>query len=657
MRVKRIKCNQFLGLSDVDLTLPHKSGITAVTGSNGSGKTSLLKLINTAVARAGLGSEYQAGLSREWIKEDYDFSVELQFSERELIGFSEFASTMPYSPVSPEITTSWNGTLVVEKSFDELDPHSPSKVVRTFGEVDPVHSDYLVNALTNFFNQRSHLKSVFIDANRAYPGDQNRSFYYASFDDLDNFQHKRDYAAAKSLDAYNQILDYLSLMEGRSLTRSRGRSRTQENDDQNFLIGYLDPLEDIRMVLASALPHLELLYIDPAERMAYFKRGNTDIPFSHLSGGEREIVFIAAQMMRMKVNDGILLIDEPELHLNPELVRRLIESISLLTGDEQVFLATHSYEVVESIGADRTLLIERNEDTTPTALSILSDSPVTLTLTNTLGRVGFSHLNQTVVMVEGGLNSLRAAPRFELLLQGIDGVAVVKHGTTKKDVINRFRVIAEFAALEDVSIRTACIVDMDFDSPYGEHDREGDGVYQTRSNEIENIFLEPESLLKALQLVDPSVSEIQGLMDSLIDSRAGRWIWGHMFYFNNPQWKTQSTDWKALKEIQKQFERLDWDTCMVNLSDYETRLDELVEQGASALQQSYRAFESLRSDDERWRHCLGKELLSDLASKFGWSDGGQRLEKLVVRIWHESEGELPVDVLQLREFVRARSAG
>src|SRR5699024_3225584 len=141
-------------------------------------------------------------------------------------------------------------------------------------------------------------------------------------------------------------------------------------------------------------------------------------------------------------------------------------------------------------GAERTILLEWESDKNQTMHSVLADSPILLTLTNTLGRIGFSTFNQTLVMIEGGQDSLRAAPRFDAILAGLENFAVIKYGSTRADVLDRHKVISEFVALEEVTLSAVAIVDMDFDSLNCEGAREDGHVYWPFCNEIENLFME-----------------------------------------------------------------------------------------------------------------------------------------------------------------------
>ena len=93
----------------------------------------------------------------------------------------------------------------------------------------------------------------------------------------------------------------------------------------------------------------------------YFARPDQPQPFEYnvLSAGEKEVVDILSDLYLRQgdYNDTIFLIDEPELHINAAIQRKLFIEINNLVGNScQIWVATHS------IGFLRTLQEELNED-------------------------------------------------------------------------------------------------------------------------------------------------------------------------------------------------------------------------------------------------------------------------------------------------------
>jgi hypothetical protein len=79
------------------------------------------------------------------------------------------------------------------------------------------------------------------------------------------------------------------------------------------------------------------------------------------SSGELEWVTLAGQLI-VDEFDGILLIDEPELHLHPQWQARLLPALRKLAPRAQILLATHSaYPWDQALPFQRVLLLPAND--------------------------------------------------------------------------------------------------------------------------------------------------------------------------------------------------------------------------------------------------------------------------------------------------------
>ena len=78
----------------------------------------------------------------------------------------------------------------------------------------------------------------------------------------------------------------------------------------------------------------------------YFKKGNvSDFPYANLSSGEKEVIDIILDLIvkTQDYNETIFCIDEPELHLNTAIQRKLLVEIEKLIPENcQLWVATHS---------------------------------------------------------------------------------------------------------------------------------------------------------------------------------------------------------------------------------------------------------------------------------------------------------------------------
>lgn len=87
-------------------------------------------------------------------------------------------------------------------------------------------------------------------------------------------------------------------------------------------------------------------------------KGVPSFSFDGLSSGQKEVISTLFLIWRhTRKAPGIILIDEPELHLNPEWQSGFVRQIQKLTPESQIIMATHSEDVWGSVPEDRRILL------------------------------------------------------------------------------------------------------------------------------------------------------------------------------------------------------------------------------------------------------------------------------------------------------------
>ncbi len=80
--------------------------------------------------------------------------------------------------------------------------------------------------------------------------------------------------------------------------------------------------------------------------------------FDGLSSGQKEIISTLFLIWNYtRTQSGIILIDEPELHLNPEWHRGFIHHLYRLAPRNQYIIATHSEDIFSAVDKDRRILL------------------------------------------------------------------------------------------------------------------------------------------------------------------------------------------------------------------------------------------------------------------------------------------------------------
>ncbi len=79
------------------------------------------------------------------------------------------------------------------------------------------------------------------------------------------------------------------------------------------------------------------------------RKDGAEIPVNDLSSGEIEVLTMAGWFTMNDYRGGIVLIDEPELHLHEEWHCAIMRALRVLLPDTQIIVATHSAEILDSV--------------------------------------------------------------------------------------------------------------------------------------------------------------------------------------------------------------------------------------------------------------------------------------------------------------------
>ncbi|HEU4962570.1 MAG TPA: AAA family ATPase [Bacilli bacterium] len=88
--------------------------------------------------------------------------------------------------------------------------------------------------------------------------------------------------------------------------------------------------------------------------------GSDTYSFDGLSSGQKEIISTLFLIWKhTRENPGLVLIDEPELHLNAEWHRKFIRHLMKMAPENQYIIATHSEDIFDSVEEDRRIMIAK----------------------------------------------------------------------------------------------------------------------------------------------------------------------------------------------------------------------------------------------------------------------------------------------------------
>ncbi len=82
---------------------------------------------------------------------------------------------------------------------------------------------------------------------------------------------------------------------------------------------------------------------------------------SELSGGEKQLYYKAILFDKLRPQNSLIMVDEPETSLHPAWQQEVLKLYNNIQGDNQVILATHSPHIIASIHPDNLFILNINE--------------------------------------------------------------------------------------------------------------------------------------------------------------------------------------------------------------------------------------------------------------------------------------------------------
>ena len=143
------------------------------------------------------------------------------------------------------------------------------------------------------------------------------------------------------------------------------------------------------------------------DRQLMYMEEEQQLGIGALSSGELEVLRIAFDFILREPSHCIVFFDEPELHLHPELLSRLIMTLRGIGESNQFILATHSAELISSsLDESVIFLTPPKEDGGNQAVKIEPTGDVAGALHQLGQSLGVVSLGKKIVLIEGSDASL-----------------------------------------------------------------------------------------------------------------------------------------------------------------------------------------------------------------------------------------------------------
>jgi len=313
-----------------------------------------------------------------------------------------------------------------------------------------------------------------------------------------------------------------------------------------------DPWQPLRQLTENLLPHLRFESIDTshyAHVRCLWRVHQTDtvVDLDELSSGEKSIVQmfypLVEQRIRARltqiggapVGDNVaqtcVLIDEPELHLHPNLQLKVLDYLRALAAEDntQIIVATHSPTMVEYASFEELFLLRPVELVSPgenQLIQVATDTDRLEALRSWFGGTTNLTALQPVLIVEGTTGHASDRKLYRTLSEKFDRATLIPGGG-KGECIKLKAALA--GALKNFSTRLRVCALLDADTTItATLDKD---VFRLPVSMVENLLLDPDVLMHAMaSIVDKTslktsqdiAQALDGVLDSMEASEADR---------------------------------------------------------------------------------------------------------------------------------------
>lgn len=170
-----------------------------------------------------------------------------------------------------------------------------------------------------------------------------------------------------------------------------------------------DSLESTRKFFRRFFAPMEFVDVDMTQTPFKFivKTPKGEIDIDELSSGEKEVLFTFVHFERFKTRDSIILFDEPDAHLHPELERSYLLALKELSQNNQFFITTHSPNMMAETPSESLFTILKYVEPGVNQFTQVVDSVRKHELlSDIMGSRGFVSLNRKIIFIEGENSSV-----------------------------------------------------------------------------------------------------------------------------------------------------------------------------------------------------------------------------------------------------------
>jgi len=294
-----------------------------------------------------------------------------------------------------------------------------------------------------------------------------------------------------------------------------------------------DPNETLKELFQTFFPDKEYLGVEPDPngglRFPVRTRGGQVHDINELSSGEKEVLYGYLRLRNSTPRNSTLLLDEPELHLNPGLLRGFPDFYHKNLGkarNNQLWLVTHSDTLLrQAVGNPNYSVFhmttaDTDSPTSNQAVKVLAQDELERATIDLVGDLATYRPQGKVVLFEGGGDTDTDVRIAERLFPAFAKIVNLVSGGSKQRVRDLYEVLAATAEQVGMADRFFAVTDKDSapweTPPAGAHQLSWDAYH------IENYLLEPSFVRQAVEVLvgEDRFENDQQVFDTLRDSAA-----------------------------------------------------------------------------------------------------------------------------------------
>lgn len=402
MRIDSIYIRNFRGIRHAEISDLADASIVTVSGPNGAGKSLLFEAL-TVLWRSTTpwGQLDVKRLVGPW-GDSAELKAVFALTSEEQVALQAFGA----DKVEPEhgnapSSMSLQTRISREGQFGTIEPVVDSRWGQIFWSTDFssmhsfAHLDYLPADRSIQRGEQAQVNPAMLSA------EQTEGLRQQVFN---SFVQQRSILTLTGVQPFLASLDYLDMLADRE-----GRPRSGDFE------AITDPFE------TATRKKINRPVIDPLAPFGASLRVDTPAGSTHeldqLSSGEQEVLSLMFFVRRLNASGGLLLVDEPELHLHPSLQQLLFSVMEQVAERAQVWIVTHAPKLVTSAPLSAVLHMSPTDGTDSNQLVKASDEELRGRLLSDIGVHPVDVLqSDSIVVVEGSVDARRLLSALALTL-------------------------------------------------------------------------------------------------------------------------------------------------------------------------------------------------------------------------------------------------